>query len=225
VLEMRKKHGSVPKIHTCSGPDSHNEQTPALKVPLQTELWFRPRGYEQPPHRGACGATSSGRLASDLCSSSHGPRTDAATGRLSFASPLKGRERDIKTKGLEVGPQAALTASMAEKLSPAATTSAPTAASACPPMPHQRAQAAPKRTSRSSLPSSPRKRGQKTECCILAGQQQFAFPGVAIGRLLRRAGGWFPPPEAGRRGGQPTRAGGRAPAHLALRPSKDDEDP
>jgi hypothetical protein len=26
VLKMRKKHGSVPKIHTCSGPDSHNEQ-------------------------------------------------------------------------------------------------------------------------------------------------------------------------------------------------------
>jgi hypothetical protein len=26
VLEMRKKHGSVPKIHTCSGPDSRNEQ-------------------------------------------------------------------------------------------------------------------------------------------------------------------------------------------------------
>jgi hypothetical protein len=46
---MRKKHGSVPKIHTCSGPDSHNEQTPALKVPLQTELRFHLRGYEQPP--------------------------------------------------------------------------------------------------------------------------------------------------------------------------------
>jgi hypothetical protein len=45
------------KIHTCSGPDSHDEQTPALKVPLQTELRFRPRGYEQPPHRRACGAT------------------------------------------------------------------------------------------------------------------------------------------------------------------------
>jgi hypothetical protein len=26
VLEMRKKHGSVPKIHTCLGPDSHNGQ-------------------------------------------------------------------------------------------------------------------------------------------------------------------------------------------------------
>jgi hypothetical protein len=45
---MRKKHGSVPKIHTCSGPDSRNEQTPALKVPLQMEPRFRPRGYEQP---------------------------------------------------------------------------------------------------------------------------------------------------------------------------------
>jgi hypothetical protein len=38
-----------PKIPTCLGPDSHNEQTPALKVPLQTELQFHPRRYEQPP--------------------------------------------------------------------------------------------------------------------------------------------------------------------------------
>jgi hypothetical protein len=119
----------MPKIHTCSGPDSHNEQTPALKVPLQTELRFRPRGYEQPPHRRACGATSSRRLASDLCSSSDGPRTDAAAGRLSFASPLKGREPDIKAKEPEVGPRVALTGLSAEKLSPAATTSASTAAS------------------------------------------------------------------------------------------------
>jgi hypothetical protein len=66
---------------------------------------------------------------------------------------------------------------------------------------------------------------RRTECCILAGQQQFAFPGMAGGRLFRRAGGWFPPPEARRGGGQPTRAGGRAPTHPALRPSKDDEDP
>jgi hypothetical protein len=49
VLEMRKKHGFMPKIHTCLGPDSHNEQTPTLKVPLQTELWFHLRRYEQPP--------------------------------------------------------------------------------------------------------------------------------------------------------------------------------
>jgi hypothetical protein len=76
----------------------------AFKVPSRTELWFRPRGYGQPPHQGACGATSSGRLAGDLCSSSYGPRTDAATGRLSFASPLKGREPDIKAKEPEAGP-------------------------------------------------------------------------------------------------------------------------
>jgi hypothetical protein len=79
-------------------------KTPAFKVPSQTELRFRPRGYEQPPRREAYGATSSGRLTSDLCSSSYGPRTDAATERLSFTSPLKGREPDIKAKEPEAGP-------------------------------------------------------------------------------------------------------------------------
>jgi hypothetical protein len=69
------------------------------------------------------------RLASDLCSSSNGPRTDAAARRLSFVSPLKGRKPDIKAKEPEVGPWVALTGLSAEKLSPAATTSAPTAAS------------------------------------------------------------------------------------------------
>jgi hypothetical protein len=97
------------------------------------ELRFCPRGYEQPPHRRACGATSSGQLASDLCSNSDGPRTDAAAGRLSFVSPLKGHEPDIKAKEPEVGPRVALMGLSAEKLSPAATTSALTAASTCPP--------------------------------------------------------------------------------------------
>jgi hypothetical protein len=49
VLEMRKKHGITPKIPRFSGPDSHNEHTLAPKMPLQTELQFRSRGYEQPP--------------------------------------------------------------------------------------------------------------------------------------------------------------------------------
>jgi hypothetical protein len=53
---------------------------------------------------------------------------------------------------------------------------------------------------------------KRTECCILAGQQQPASPSMTGGRLLRRTGGWSPPPEAGRGGGRPTRAGGRAPA-------------
>jgi hypothetical protein len=107
---MRKKHGIAPKIPRCSGPDSHNEQTPALKVPLQTELRFHSRGYEQPPHRRACETTSPGWLAADRCSSdndlrsgrpnssSDDLRADAATTRLSFASPRGGREPDIKAK-------------------------------------------------------------------------------------------------------------------------------
>jgi hypothetical protein len=35
-------------------------------VPLQTELRFHSRGYEQPLHRRACGATNSGRLEATL---------------------------------------------------------------------------------------------------------------------------------------------------------------
>jgi hypothetical protein len=89
-------------IHV-QAPTVAMNKTPAFKVPSQTELRFRPRGYEQPPHREACGATSSGRLTSDLCSSSYGPRMDAATGRLSFTSSLKGHGPDIKAKETEAG--------------------------------------------------------------------------------------------------------------------------
>jgi hypothetical protein len=188
-----------PKIPTCSGPDSHNEQTPALKVPLQTELRFHRRGYEQPPHQRACGTTDSGRLASDLHNSSHGPRTDTATGRLSFVSPLKGREPDIKAKEPEVGSWVALMVSSAEKpTSPAATTSAPTTASTCPPTPHRRAPAAPKRTGRSSLPSSPRKREWSETSVRLATvartKDGMLHPGWAATVRLPRHGWGAPPP-------------------------------
>jgi hypothetical protein len=171
--------------------------------------------------------------------------TSAATAMvLGRTLPLEGsrsrpHSRDesqiLKPKSRRPGAQMAPTISSTGKLSPAATTTAPTAASTCPPTPHQRAPAAPKRTGRSSLPSSPRKRewdrprtrvppsrrttccetprcgwppapGQRTECYTLARQQQFAFPGMAGGHLLRRAGGWFPPPEAGGRSGTPAHA-------------------
>jgi hypothetical protein len=50
---MRKKHGSVPKLYTCSGLDSHNEQKHwHSKCHLQTELWFHLRRYEQPHSMG-----------------------------------------------------------------------------------------------------------------------------------------------------------------------------
>jgi hypothetical protein len=61
---MRKKHGSVPKLHTCSGLDSHNEQkTLAFEVPLQTGLRFPLRRYEQPHSEGE-GLRSNRRLTS-----------------------------------------------------------------------------------------------------------------------------------------------------------------
>jgi hypothetical protein len=59
---MRKKHGSVPKLHACSGLDSHNEQkTLAFKVQLQTELRFPLRRYELPHSMGE-GLRSNRRL-------------------------------------------------------------------------------------------------------------------------------------------------------------------
>jgi hypothetical protein len=100
-------HAQIPR---CPGPDSHNEHTPALKVPLQMELRFHSRGYEQRPHRRACGTTNSGWLADDHCSSdndlrlgrqdssSDGPRANATAGRPSFMSPRGGREPAIKAK-------------------------------------------------------------------------------------------------------------------------------
>jgi hypothetical protein len=50
---MRKKHGSVPKLHTRSGLDSRNEQkTLASKVPLRTELRFPPPQVRTTPLHG-----------------------------------------------------------------------------------------------------------------------------------------------------------------------------
>ena len=101
---MRKKHGSAPKIHTCSVPDSHNEQTLALKVPLQTEFRFRLRRYKQPPTIGgpaeqqkADGWLAAARSNSDdddFCSkgpnsSSDDLRADAAAIRPSPTSSLE----------------------------------------------------------------------------------------------------------------------------------------
>jgi hypothetical protein len=147
----------------------------------------------------------------------------------SRSCPLAGdKNQTLKAKSRRPGAQVTPTISSAEKPSPAATTSAPTVASTCPPTLHQRAPAAPKCTGRSSPLSLPRKRerdrprtrvppsrrttccetlrcgrpqspGQRTECCTLAGQQQFAFPRMAGGCLLRRDGGWFPPPDVGGR--------------------------
>jgi hypothetical protein len=113
--EETRLHAKIPR---CSGPDSHNEHTPTLRVPLQTELRFHSRVYEQPPHQRACGTTNSRWLAGDHCSGSNNDlrlgrlnnssddlRANAAIGRPSPTSPHEGRGQAVKAKELEVCPR------------------------------------------------------------------------------------------------------------------------
>jgi hypothetical protein len=101
-----------PKYLDVQAPTAAMNKTPALKVPLQTELRFRPSRYEQPPHiRGPVGRQNPRWLA-DACSgssdddlrsgrpnnSSNDLRADAAATRPSPTSPLEGRGQAIKAK-------------------------------------------------------------------------------------------------------------------------------
>jgi hypothetical protein len=58
------------QIPKCSGLSSRKEQTPTLRVPLQTGLRFHSHRNEQPLHQRACGTTNSRWLAGDHCTSS-----------------------------------------------------------------------------------------------------------------------------------------------------------
>jgi hypothetical protein len=152
----------------CSGLSGHNEQTPVLRVPLQTGLRFHSRGYEQPLPRRACGTTNSRWLASDRCSnssdndlrlrrlnnSSDDLREKAAVKRPSPTSPHEGRGQAIKAKEPEVRPQVAPTISSAEKPPLATTTLAPMTAAACAPALRRRMAVALACTGRSPLKSS-----------------------------------------------------------------------
>jgi hypothetical protein len=61
---MRKNHGSVPKIHTCSGPDSHNEQNTGTQGAITNGTPVPPPQVRTTPHDwGACGATEGRRMA------------------------------------------------------------------------------------------------------------------------------------------------------------------
>jgi hypothetical protein len=117
---MRKKHGSVPKLHTCSGPDSRNEQkTPALEVPLRTELRFPPPQVRTTPLRGGRPAEqrkAGGRRAvtcsgsggnDDFCSG--GPNSGSTDLRVDAAArrppPMPKLVRQGRAEGREVGGQ------------------------------------------------------------------------------------------------------------------------
>jgi hypothetical protein len=122
-----------PKIPTCSGPDSHNEQTPTFKVPLQTELGFHPRRYEQPPTlEGLWGDETPGGSpppapATATTTSAPGGQTAAAmtSGQTLLRQGPRPRPRprgeDMqKAVELEVIPRVAPTISSVEKPLPAA---------------------------------------------------------------------------------------------------------
>jgi hypothetical protein len=62
---VSKKHGSVPKLHTCSGPDSHNEQKHwHSKCHYKRNSGSVPAGMDNLHAGEARGATSSGRITS-----------------------------------------------------------------------------------------------------------------------------------------------------------------
>jgi hypothetical protein len=134
-------------------------KTPALKVPLQTELRFHLRRYEQPHAIGGpaeqqkadgwLAAARSGSSNDDLrpgrrSSFSSGFRAGATARGLSFTED---ENQPFRPEDGGPGVRAELAISLTEKPSPAATTSAP----------RQRAPDASKRTGRSSpSPEPPR---------------------------------------------------------------------
>jgi hypothetical protein len=144
---MRKKHGLTPKIHTCSGLDNHNEQTPALKVPLQMELRFHPRRYEQPPTleglRGdkTLGGSPPPAPAAATTTSAPGGQTAAAMASertLLQRAPRprphsRGEDKLSKPKSRRPGARMVAVIPSATRTSSAAATSAPTTEAICPP--------------------------------------------------------------------------------------------
>jgi hypothetical protein len=144
---MRKKHGFTPKIHTCSGPDSHNEQTPALKVPLQMELRFRPRRHEQPPTleglRGDKTPGGSPTPAPAVATTASAPGGQTAAAMTSGRTLLRraprprphsrGEDKLSKPKSRRPGVRMVAVIPSATRTSSAATTPAPTTEAICPP--------------------------------------------------------------------------------------------
>jgi hypothetical protein len=122
-----------------------------------------------------------------------GSKTAAATAsgqtlRQKSSRPQRTRTSHSSQGDGGLGVQAELAISSAEKPSPAATTSAPTAASTYPPTPHQRAPAAPKRTGRSSLLTS--LRSPQNMSTALAAYDVLGNPLARLSARGRPGRGW-----------------------------------
>jgi hypothetical protein len=114
---MKKKHGSVPKIHTGSGPDSHNEQDTGIQGAITNGTPVPPLQVRTTPHdRGPAEQQKTDRWLTaarsnsdddDFCSegsnsSSDDLRADAAAIR---PSPMPSLERQGRAEGRRVGGQ------------------------------------------------------------------------------------------------------------------------
>jgi hypothetical protein len=135
VLEMKKKHGSAPKIHTCSGLDGHNEQNTGIQSAITNGTPVPPPQVRTTPRDwGACGATEGRRVArrNPFRQQRRRPPPRAAK-QLQQRLPggcycrrvlaHEDENQPFKPGDGDPGVQAELEISSAEKLAPAATTS------------------------------------------------------------------------------------------------------
>jgi hypothetical protein len=115
---MRKKHGSAPKIHTCSGPDSRNEQNTGIQGAITNGTPVPPPQVRTTPHdwgpaeqQKADGWLAVGRSSSSdndprsgwLNRSSDGLRADVDATLPSPTPTLKGRGQVQRAGGPERG--------------------------------------------------------------------------------------------------------------------------
>jgi hypothetical protein len=114
---MRRKHGSVPKIHTCSGPDSHNEQDTSTQGAITNGTSVPPPQVRTTPHdwgpveqQKADGSPTIARSNNDdddFCS--EGPNSSSDDLRANAAaigsSPTSSLERQGRAEGRRVGSQ------------------------------------------------------------------------------------------------------------------------
>jgi hypothetical protein len=143
---MRKKHGSAPKIHTCSGPDSRNEQNTGIQGAITNGTPVPPPQVRTTPHDlGAYGATEGRRMAHRCPLQQQRQRPPLRVAKLQQLWPQGGRRcslalahvyaRGARTSTKSRRPRARMVAviSPATRTSRAASTSAPTTGAVCPP--------------------------------------------------------------------------------------------
>jgi hypothetical protein len=108
---MRKKHGFTPKYIHVQAPTATMNKHRHSRCHYKRNSGSTPAGTNNPPHRRACGTTTSrwlvdarsGSSDNDLCSgrpnnSNDDLRADAAATRPSPTSPLEGQGQAIKAK-------------------------------------------------------------------------------------------------------------------------------